>query len=204
MPQGKWRQFSFVMECKSVITRPSGGMALAGPGIDPIEGFAWSGNGTIRAMRRSGTTFSVGERELYRAHDHVRGRLLTSDALPRRKCGAIFLGAHRVPPLARKTMVYFGNNFPVGFLYCSQYSKGRVWYTGDMTRDQVKEILDRVLTWPADDQEKVARFVRGVEQRRGGDDITEEEWKIIEERAARRDLATDEEVEEVFSRYRSA
>ena len=25
MPGGKWRQFSFVMECKSVITRPSGG-----------------------------------------------------------------------------------------------------------------------------------------------------------------------------------
>jgi hypothetical protein len=72
-----------------------------------------------------------------------------------------------------------------------------------MTKDQVKEILDRVLTWPPDDQEKVARFVREVE-RRAGDDITDEEWKIIEERAARRNLATDEEVEEVFSRYRSA
>ena len=79
-----------------------------------------------------------------------------------------------------------------------------VCYTAVMTRDQVKEILDRVLTWPSDDQEKIARFVREVEQRRAGDDITDEEWKIIEERAARRDLATDEEVEEVFSRYRSA
>jgi hypothetical protein len=73
-----------------------------------------------------------------------------------------------------------------------------------MTRDQVKEILDRVLTWPLDDQERVARFVREVEERRAGDDITDEEWAIIEERAARRDLATDEEVEQVFSRYRSA
>ena len=73
-----------------------------------------------------------------------------------------------------------------------------------MTRDQVKEILDRVLTWPPDDQERVARFVREVEQRRAGDDITDEEWAIIEERAARRDLATDEEVEQVLSRYRSA
>ena len=71
-----------------------------------------------------------------------------------------------------------------------------------MTRDQVKEILDRVLSWPADDQEKVARFVREVEQRR--DDITDEEWEIIEGRAARRDLATDKEVEQVFGRYRSA
>jgi hypothetical protein len=71
-----------------------------------------------------------------------------------------------------------------------------------MTRDQVKEILDRVLSWPADDQEKVARFVREVEQRR--DDITDEEWEIIEARATRRDLATDKEVEQVFGRYRSA
>jgi hypothetical protein len=73
-----------------------------------------------------------------------------------------------------------------------------------MTKDQVKEILDRVLTWPPDDQEKVARFVRQVEKHRGDDDISDDEWKIIEERAARRDLATDEEVEQVFSRYRNA
>jgi hypothetical protein len=74
----------------------------------------------------------------------------------------------------------------------------------DMTRNQVKEILDRVLSWPPDDQEKVARFVREVEQRRADDDIGEEEWEIIEARAARRDLATDKEVEQVFARYRKA
>ena len=73
-----------------------------------------------------------------------------------------------------------------------------------MTRDQVKEILERVLSWPADDQEKVARFVREVEQRRADDDITDEEWEIIEARAARRELASDKEVEQVFGRYRSA
>ena len=60
-----------------------------------------------------------------------------------------------------------------------------------MTRDQVKEILDRVLSWPPDDQERVAQFAREVEQRRRGDDISDEEWKIIEERAARKDLATE-------------
>ncbi len=73
-----------------------------------------------------------------------------------------------------------------------------------MTKDQVKEILDRVLTWPQKDQDKVARFARAVEQRRGDDSITDEEWAIIEERAARRDLASDAEVEDVFIRYRSA
>jgi sulfane dehydrogenase subunit SoxC len=50
MPNGKWRQFSFDMECKSVITRPSGGMKMYGPGLYEIEGFAWSGNGTIKAV----------------------------------------------------------------------------------------------------------------------------------------------------------
>jgi hypothetical protein len=72
-----------------------------------------------------------------------------------------------------------------------------------VTKDQIKDILDRVLTWAPADQEKVARFAREVDRRRG-DDITDEEWKIIEERAARRDLATDEEAEQVFSHYRSA
>jgi hypothetical protein len=73
-----------------------------------------------------------------------------------------------------------------------------------MTKNQVKEILERVLSWPPEDQEKVAQFVREVEQRGADDDITDEEWEIIEARAARRDLATDKEVEQVFDRYRSA
>jgi hypothetical protein len=72
-----------------------------------------------------------------------------------------------------------------------------------MTKEEIEEILDRVLMWPPANQEKVARFARGVEERRG-DDTTDEEWKIIGERAARSDLASDEEVERVFGRYRGA
>lgn len=47
MPDGRWRQFSMEMECKSVITNPSGGMTLQGPGLHEIRGFAWSGRGRI-------------------------------------------------------------------------------------------------------------------------------------------------------------
>jgi sulfane dehydrogenase subunit SoxC len=50
MPEGKWRQFSFEMECKSVITSPSGGMKLPGAGVYEVRGFAWSGNGSIAAV----------------------------------------------------------------------------------------------------------------------------------------------------------
>ncbi len=49
MPDGKWRQFSFDMEAKSVITSPSGGMNVR-PGELMIQGFAWSGNGSIKAV----------------------------------------------------------------------------------------------------------------------------------------------------------
>lgn len=47
MPDGKWRQFSMVMECKSVITNPSGDMTVK-PGYNEITGLAWSGAGKIR------------------------------------------------------------------------------------------------------------------------------------------------------------
>ncbi len=44
---GTARQFTFDMDAKSVITQPSGGMTLNGPGFYEITGLAWSGRGTI-------------------------------------------------------------------------------------------------------------------------------------------------------------
>ncbi len=47
MPDGTARHFTFVMEAKSVITRPAGGQRLATRGWQQITGLAWSGRGRI-------------------------------------------------------------------------------------------------------------------------------------------------------------
>jgi sulfane dehydrogenase subunit SoxC len=47
MPSGKARQFSFVMEAKSLIIQPSFGYKLKQPGLYQISGLAWSGRGKI-------------------------------------------------------------------------------------------------------------------------------------------------------------
>jgi len=46
-------QFVFPLEVKSVITRPSPGLTLKGPGFYEISGLAWSGNGGIRQVEVS-------------------------------------------------------------------------------------------------------------------------------------------------------
>lgn len=50
LPNGKARALTFVMEAKSVITRPSGGLRLPAPGFYEITGLAWSGRGHIRRV----------------------------------------------------------------------------------------------------------------------------------------------------------
>jgi sulfane dehydrogenase subunit SoxC len=47
LPDGKARQLQFVIEAKSVITFPSGGHQLSGPGMYEISGLAWSGRGRV-------------------------------------------------------------------------------------------------------------------------------------------------------------
>jgi sulfane dehydrogenase subunit SoxC len=47
MPDGKSRQFTFVLGVKSVITHPSFGMTMSGRGMYEISGLAWSGAGRI-------------------------------------------------------------------------------------------------------------------------------------------------------------
>jgi sulfane dehydrogenase subunit SoxC len=54
MPDGKAQMFTFVMEAKSLITRPAGGQKLThGPGTYEITGLAWSGHGKIQRVEVS-------------------------------------------------------------------------------------------------------------------------------------------------------
>ncbi len=73
-----------------------------------------------------------------------------------------------------------------------------------MTRDQVKEILDRVLTWPAERQADVAHVVEIMEAQ------DKSELRLSDAQAAevRRRLADPGRktipAEEVFKRYRAS
>jgi len=53
LPDGTARIFTFMMEAKSLITFPSGGQKLAGPGFCEITGLAWSGRGRITRVEVS-------------------------------------------------------------------------------------------------------------------------------------------------------
>ena len=53
MADGKARIFTYEMDAKSVITRPSGGHKLSGPGFCEISGLAWSGRGKVERVEVS-------------------------------------------------------------------------------------------------------------------------------------------------------
>jgi sulfane dehydrogenase subunit SoxC len=53
LKEDKAWQFVFPLEVKSIITHPSPGHLLKGPGFYEISGLAWSGNGTIRSVEVS-------------------------------------------------------------------------------------------------------------------------------------------------------
>src|SRR6185436_16663765 len=50
LPDGNAMQFTFPMGVKSIITSPSGGLKMQGPGLYQISGLAWSGAGRIRRV----------------------------------------------------------------------------------------------------------------------------------------------------------
>ena len=68
----------------------------------------------------------------------------------------------------------------------------------------VRTILERVASWPEQDQEELAEAARDIEARRSGVyHATAEELKAIDE-AERSGIAPDEEVEAAFRSFRGA
>jgi hypothetical protein len=68
---------------------------------------------------------------------------------------------------------------------------GRLCYTDPMTRDQVKEILDRVLTWPAERQADVAHVVEIMEEQDRSDlRLSEEQAAEVRRRLAEKNPKT--------------
>jgi hypothetical protein len=75
-----------------------------------------------------------------------------------------------------------------------------------MTRDQVKEILDRVLTWPAERQADVARVVELMEEQDASPyQLTDEQAAEVKRRLAEPNpkFLTLQEVRERFAHRRA-
>ncbi|HEV2562384.1 MAG TPA: hypothetical protein VGT78_09610 [Rhizomicrobium sp.] len=74
-----------------------------------------------------------------------------------------------------------------------------------MTKDQIKEILERVLTWPEDQQENAANVLLGMEERDTPYTLSPEDRASIKrglEQARRGEFVPDEEVKAFFDRHR--
>jgi sulfane dehydrogenase subunit SoxC len=112
---GKALMFTYPMEVKSLITRPSHGMTLEGPGLYQISGLAWSGEGTIRKVE---VTTDGGRAWVTAALDApVLPRALTRFRVPWRWDGAATVlksratdDAGNVQPERAKFIAEHGNN----------------------------------------------------------------------------------------------
>ncbi|MBW7961225.1 sulfite dehydrogenase [Bradyrhizobium sp. BR 10261] len=80
LPDGTAREFSFYMEAKSIITRPSGGQRLNATGFHEITGIAWSGHGKIQRVEVSVDDGKSWQDAL--VHEPVLTRALTRFRLP--------------------------------------------------------------------------------------------------------------------------
>ena len=85
---------------------------------------------------------------------------------------------------------------------CAEYT---MWYCPRMSKEQVKEVLNRVSTWPQERQEELAEIALEIEacMMRGEYHATPEELQALEE-ADRSGVASEQEVEAAFRTFRRA
>ena len=66
--------------------------------------------------------------------------------------------------------------------------------------DIIKKLLRRIETWPKEAQEDLAASARTIESRHAiEDELTEDDWKIINRRVKRRQLTNDDDVRALFA-----
>jgi len=74
-----------------------------------------------------------------------------------------------------------------------------------MTKEQIKAILDRVLSWPPERQQDAAEMLMVLEAQEGElYHPSDDEWAAIQEgldQARRGELASDEEMEALWKRF---
>lgn len=74
-----------------------------------------------------------------------------------------------------------------------------------MTKAQIKDVLDRVLTWPPERQQDAAEMLLMLEAQEGElYHPSDEEWLAIQEgldQARRGEFASDEEMEALWKRF---
>jgi hypothetical protein len=66
--------------------------------------------------------------------------------------------------------------------------------------DTAKDILERIATWPPEDQEELAEVAREIEGRRNGVYALSDEEKAAIDAARRSGIASDDEVAEFWKR----
>jgi hypothetical protein len=80
------------------------------------------------------------------------------------------------------------------------------WYNADMTKEQIKVMLDRILTWSPEAQEAAVASLQTIEEEfMGSHELSSEDLEALERSAEdvrHGRFATDEDVKRVFDRYR--
>jgi sulfane dehydrogenase subunit SoxC len=108
------KQFSFNMEVKSVITKPSGKQQLPDTGIYEISGLAWSGRGKVKAVEVSadgGKTWSKANLE-----GPIMDKALTRFTIPWRWSGQKAI-------IVSRAIDEFGNTQPTREEWISRYAR---------------------------------------------------------------------------------
>ena len=91
----------------------------------------------------------------------------------------------------------------------SHQGNGPIWYAGFMTAKILKEVLERVETWPEEAQAELAEIAREIDAglKGGVYRATQDELTGIDrglEAARSERFATDRDVEGIFAKHRRA